>query len=239
MQIIQRTMLSRYFVAMSLFFAILGCQTTNNTATSEKPAPTVKSGSALAGVENTAASLNQTTPAEKVVKEEAATEKTTDLDKKRLEAAHKRLEGWLTGHVRGREISKTDTKGQTVDATVAPTALEDRLFVALEKKLYGKWINNKETESYEFSDDGTVIIVVIGKRDRRPTLKGHYKLVEEGRIKIDFKGGAYARVIPVRHFKISISENEFTLTDEPTESNGPYGPATTYKRVIQDALSSE
>lgn len=233
MQLMQRTMLFISYFTTALLFAIFGCQTTYGTVDPQKkPVPVVKSEPVQADVENTAVSLKQTTSTEKVVKKEVVTEKTSDSNKKRVEAAHKRLESLLGGHGGGRKISKTDTEGPAVDTTIPSKALEDRPFLSLEKKLYGKWINNKETESYDFRDDGKVTIVVIGKsKGSRKTLKGHYRLVEEGRIEFDFKGGPYARVIPVRHFKITISDDEFSLTDEPNRHDGSDGPTTIYNRV--------
>ena len=101
----------------------------------------------------------------------------------------------------------------------------------MEKQLYGKWINKRETESYDFLDNGTVTIVVSGQSRKMYTLHGHYKIVEADRIKIDFRGDATASQMPPRYFKISISENAFSLTDEPKKKGGPDGPTTKYNRV--------
>jgi len=48
---------------------------------------------------------------------------------------------------------------------------------------------------------------------------------------IDFRKDSMASKMPPRYFKISISENEFSLTDEPNKKGGPDGPTTKYKRV--------
>lgn len=235
MQITQRTMLCKSFFAMVLLFAVYGCQTTNNKVTPEQPVSTVKSEPVQVDVENaenTAAGLSQTTPAEKEVEGTVAAEKTSDSEKERMENFHKRFGSFLGGHGVGSMNVPAVAKESAEDATVTPDAVEDRPFVMLEKKLYGRWINIKETESYDFHDDGTVTIVVIDKRrDRSQKLDGLYKLVEEGRIKIGFKEGPFANAMPARHFKISISENEFALTDEPKGPDGPDGPTTMYKRV--------
>ncbi len=233
MQITQRTMLCKSFFAMILLFAVYGCQTTSNTVTLEQPVSTVKSEPVqfdVENAENTAAGLSQTTPVEKEVKETAAAEKTPDLEKERMENFHKRFGSFLGGQGVGSinvpaAAKESAAKESADDATVTSDAVEDRPFVMLEKRLYGRWINIKETESYDFHDDGTVTIVVTDKRrDRSQKLDGHYKLVDEGRIKIGFKGGPFANAISTRHFKISISENEFMLTDEPKWPDKPDGP---------------
>jgi hypothetical protein len=101
----------------------------------------------------------------------------------------------------------------------------------MEKQLYGKWINKIETESYDFLDDGTVTIVVSGQRGKTHTLHGNYRIVEADRIKIDFRDDSMASQMPPRYFKLSISENAFSLTDEPKKKGGPDGPTTKYNRV--------
>jgi hypothetical protein len=40
-----------------------------------------------------------------------------------------------------------------------------------------------------------------------------------------------ASQMPPRYFKLSISENAFSLTDEPKKKGGPDGPTTKYNRV--------
>ncbi len=102
--------------------------------------------------------------------------------------------------------------------------VEKRSFIELEKNVIGKWMNFKETESLEFLDDGT--IVIIDKRGVNPTLKGNYKFIDKDRLKVyHFGKGLYSKLFPPMFFKISISENEITLTDEPD------GAATIYKRI--------
>lgn len=235
MQITQKTMSGKSFFVIILLFAIYGCQTTNNTVTPEQPVSTIKSEPVQADVENaenTEADLSKTAPTESKAKEASATQGPSDLDKEHMEKYQKIFGNLLFGHGGERKSVSADEKEQAEDATVESDAVEDRPFAALEKKLYGNWINIKETESYDFHDDGTVKIVVIDrKRDRSQSLKGRYKLVEEYRIKIDLKGDPFAKKMPPRHFKISISENEFTLTDEPKGPDEPDGPTTRYKRI--------
>ncbi|ODS33137.1 MAG: hypothetical protein SCARUB_01761 [Candidatus Scalindua rubra] len=96
-------------------------------------------------------------------------------------------------------------------------------FVELEKKVIGKWMNLKETEAIEFFDDGTML---IGAEDNfHPEVRGYYKFVDNDRLKVHFGKGFYDKLIPPMSFKIAVSENEITLTDEPD------GAATRYKRI--------
>jgi hypothetical protein len=112
---------------------------------------------------------------------------------------------------------ETTTTGKSAEA-------EKESFVELEGNVIGKWMNFKETESLEFLDDGT--IVIIDKRGVNPTLKGNYKFVDKDHLKVySFGKGLYSKFLPPMSFKISISENEITLTDEPD------GAATIYKRT--------
>ncbi|NOR65467.1 MAG: hypothetical protein GQ468_05555 [Candidatus Scalindua sp.] len=112
-----------------------------------------------------------------------------------------------------------------------PAVIENRPYIGIEKKLYGKWINKLETESYDFHDDGTVTIIIEGPRGRTMKLNGNFMIVEADRIKIDFRGDSMASKMPPRYFKLSISENAFSLTDEPKIKGEPDGPTTKYNRV--------
>ena len=49
---------------------------------------------------------------------------------------------------------------QVTDLAVKPAGTENRLYIEIERQLYGKWINKLETESYDFHDDGTVTIII-------------------------------------------------------------------------------
>lgn len=230
MRLTQRTIVNIPVFALTLLFATYGCQTTNNSMTSEQSVSTRKSEPAKVDVENTEPkmiSLSQTTPVEKST---VTTEKPSDSDKEHLEKFQKRFGSLLMGHGAAGNDNPQE-KESAVDAPGESDTVEDRPFVELEKKLYGNWINMKETESYGFHDDGTVIVTVIGQRDRRQMLNGHYRLVEEGRIKIDFEGDPFAGHMPPSYFKISFSENEFTLTDEPKGVDQPDGPSTKYQRI--------
>ncbi len=113
------------------------------------------------------------------------------------------------------------------------TDTESRPYIEMEKQLYGKWINKRETESCDFLDDGTVTIAVSARRGKKTyTFHGHYMIVDADRIKIfDFRGDAMASQMPPHYYKISISENAFSLTDEPKKKGGPDGPTTKYNRV--------
>ena len=113
-----------------------------------------------------------------------------------------------------------------------PAVIENRPYIGIEKKLYGKWINKLETESYDFHDDGTVIIIIEGPREGKTMkLNGNFMIVGADRIKIDFRNDSFASRRPPSYFKVSVSENEFSLTDEPKKKGGPDGPTTKYNRV--------
>ena len=220
MKIMQSFTLHQSFFALILLFAIYGCSTTNNTTATKASGSNLKPDITQADTE------------------EAATDKQSELNKKRedIEKIYQRLGGFTTGHGRGPEHtpegkSVTSTKKSTENSAAKFEEIENRLFVELERKLYGNWINKKETESYEFHDDGTVLINVIGERDRSYKLNGNYILVGEDRIKIDFRGDSFAGQMPARYFKIIISENEFALIDEPKAPGEPDGNIDKYKRV--------
>ncbi|MBO1224129.1 MAG: hypothetical protein JYX80_06850 [Candidatus Scalindua sediminis] len=224
MNIIQRVVLYQFSLMLVLLIVTSGCQTVNNTITPEPSVASLQSDSSQVDTERR---TPQTSPAEK---ETTATEKSTnkvtgksDIEKRSSAEVQKNLiSRWsgLMGHggmPQGSSAAEeTTTTGQSDEIKKGP-------FVELEKNVVGKWLNLKETESIEFLNDGT--IVIIDKRGVNPKLRGNYKFVDEGRLRVYFKGGLYARSMPPMSFKISISENEITLTDEPD------GTATTYKRI--------
>jgi hypothetical protein len=219
-----------------LLFTIYGCNATNNTTATKASGSNLKPNITQADSEVPKPAKPQSSPAEH--HEEAATDKQSELNKKRedIEKIYQRLGGFTTGHGRGPEHtpegkSVTSTKKSTENPAAKSEEIENRLFIELEKKLYGSWINKKETESYEFHDDGTVLITVIGERDKSFKLNGNYILVGKDRIKIDFRGDSFAGQMPPRYFKISISEDKFTLTDEPKGPDAPDGPSTNYNRI--------
>ena len=219
MKIMKSFPLRQSFFALILLFTIYGCNTTNNTTATKASGSNLKPDITQADTE------------------EAATDKQSELNKKRedIEKIYQRLGGFTTGHGRGPEHtpegkSVTSTKKSTENPTAKSEEIENRLFIELEKKLYGNWINKKETESYEFHDDGTVLIKVIGQRGKSYKLNGNYILVGEERIKIDFRGDSFAGQMPARYFKIAISADKFTLTDEPKGPDEPDGPSTNYNR---------
>lgn len=234
MNFIQRIIISKYFATLLMLFAIYGCQTTENLNTSRLPVSDLKSEERVSVVNNLEPVINKTTTVEN---EKINSDEDAELKEEQIEKFQKRFFGIIEGHG-GTAQHKADkpvpveTKQQTADESALKSVKpEKRPFKELEEILYGNWINYMETESYEFHDDGTVIIIVTGQRNKSYTLKGNYKLVEKERIKFDFKSDFLAREMPPRHYKITISENEFALTDEPKESGGPDGPATKYKRI--------
>jgi hypothetical protein len=232
MKVMQNFILRRSFFALTVLFAVYGCKTTDNTIIPEPSVSNLKPESEQADKKNTGLSTPQASPVkmETTTTEKSGykvTEKSDKINEESLATAKKNMIGkWsnLLGHG-GMPGSPSEEEAATEGKT------EQRPFIELEKKLYGKWINVKETESYEFHDDGTVIIIVTGQRGMSQKLKGNYKLVEEGRIKIDFKGDFFVSRMPPRHFKISVSANEFTLTDEPKGPDEPFGAATKYNRI--------
>jgi hypothetical protein len=150
----------------------------------------------------------------------------------------------------GKEAVNQDKP--VADLAAKPAVIENRPYIGIEKKLYGKWINKLETESYDFHDDGTVIIIIKGSREKTMKLKGNFMIVGADRIKIDFRNDSFASRRPPSYFKISISENrndsfasrrppsyfkisisekQFSLTDEPKKKGEPDGPTTKYNRV--------
>lgn len=219
MKIMKIVTLRQSFFALILLFTIYGFNTTNNAIAQKTSNSDLKPDITQADAE------------------EATTDKQSELDKKQdIGKLQKRLGSLLMGHGRAAENAledknTTSTMKSTENLAAKSDEIEDRPFIELEKKLYGMWTNIKETESYEFRDDGTVLINVSGPRDMSYKLNGNYKLVEEERIKIDFRGDRLANQMPPRYFKISISADEFTLTDEPKGPDEPDGSSTKYNRI--------
>ena len=235
MKIMQSFTLRQSFFALILLFTIYGFNTTNNAIAQKTSYSDLKPDITQADAEDGKLSNPQSSPAEH--QKEAATDKQSELDRKQvIEMLQKRLGNLMVGHGGGlgntpEDKNTTSTKKSTENLTAKSDEIEDRPFIEMERKLYGKWTNIKETESYEFHDDGTVLINVTGQRGRSYRLNGNYKLVEEERIKIDFRGDRLASQMPPRYFKISISANEFTLTDEPKGPDEPDGSSTKYNRI--------
>ncbi len=235
MRVTQR-LLYKSFFAVFLLFAVYGCQTTNNAVTSEPPVAELTSDK-TESVEHIAPQTNT------VVKEAfaTATEGTGTTVGKETEIMEKfgnYLIGRLSGHGGGAmpldaaaEKEAVVQDKQVTDLAVKPAGTEKRPYIEMEKQLYGRWINKLETESYDFHGDGTVIIVISGPRGNTMKLNGNFVIVEADRIKIDFRNDTFASRRPPSYFKVSISENEFSLTDEPKKKDGPDGPTTKYNRV--------
>ena len=218
-------LLYKPFLAVFLLFAVYGCQTTNSTVTSETP---VTSHTSSVDQEASAASVTATGEADTKDKSEKET----------MEKFGNYFIGRLSGHGGGAMPSDAAAEKEAVvqdkqvtDLAVKPASTEKRPYIEMEKQLYGRWINKLETESYDFHGDGTVIIVIEGPRGRTMKLTGNFMIVEADRIKIDFRNDTFASRRPPSYFKVSISENEFSLTDEPRKKDGPDGPTTKYNRV--------
>ena len=238
MKVTQR-LLYKSFFAVLLLFAVYGCQTTNNAVTSEPPVAELTSDKTESEerivfqaktVEKEASAISET------VTEEAGT--TARKETEAMEKFGNYLIGRLSGHGGGAMPSDAAAEKEAVvqdkqvtDLAVKPAGTEKRPYIEMEKQLYGRWINKLETESYDFHGDGTVTIVIEGPREKTMKLNGNFMIVEADRIKIDFRNDTFASRRPPSYFKVSISENEFSLTDEPREKDGPDGPTTKYNRV--------
>lgn len=208
MNTIQRITLYQFSLILALLIATYGCQTANNTITPEFPIANLQSN-------------NETTTTEKSINK--VTGKSEEIEKVSSAGLQRNLLAkWSNlghgGMIQGSSAAEeTTTTGKSAEA-------EKESFAELEGNVIGKWMNLKETESLEFLDDGT--IVIIDKRGVNPKLKGNYKFVDKDHLKVyHFGKGLYSKFLPPMSFKISISENEITLTDEPD------GAATTYKRI--------
>lgn len=233
MNTIQRITLYQFFLILVLLIATFGCQTANNTITPESSVANLQSDSSQVATERR---TPQTSPAEK---ETTTTEKPTnkvtgkseEIEKiSSVEMQKNLISRWsnMMGH--GGMIQNSSASEETIiteksadKVTGKSDEAEKGSFAELEKNVIGKWLNLKETESIEFFDDGA--IAIIDKRGVNPKSKGNYRFLDEGRLMVAIIGGLYAKSIPLMHFKISISENELILTDEPD------GAATTYKRI--------
>ncbi|MGR3292584.1 MAG: hypothetical protein ACUZ9M_01050 [Candidatus Scalindua sp.] len=238
-----RSLLYKSFFAVFLLFAVYGCQTTDSTVTSEPPVAELSSNKTESDAESVERIVPQTSTVEKETSAASVTATDDTSTEAMKETAHmKKFEnnflGLLKGHGGAEASEASDVSGEkeTVnrDKPVADLAVkpaEDRPYIEMEKQLYGKWNNKIETEYYDFHDDGTVIIIVSGPRGKTRTLNGNYKIVETDRIKIDFRNDSFASQKPPSYFKISISEDQFSLTDEPKKKGEPDGSTTKYNRV--------
>jgi hypothetical protein len=239
---VTQKLLYKSFFAVFLLFAVYGCQTTDSTVTSEPPVAELTTDKTQSDAEDVEHVVSQASTVEKETSTASVTA-TNDTSKKAMkETAHmKKFENNFLGMLKGHGGAATpDIAGtkevvnqdKTVaDSVAKPVTTENRPYIEMEKQLYGKWINKMETESYDFLSDGTVAIVVSGQRGKTHTLHGHYKIIEADRIKIDFRDDSMASQMPPRYFKIFISKDTFSLTDEPAKKDGPEGPTTEYNRV--------
>ncbi len=231
-------LLYKSFFAVFLLFAAYGCQTTNNAVTSEPPVAELtsdKTESEERIVPQTSTVENEASATSATATDETGTKagKEAEIMKKFGNNFLGRLQGhgaaMLTGASSEKEAVAQDKP--EADLAVKSVVAENRPYIEIEKQLYGKWINKLETESYDFHDNGTVIIVTEGSRGNTVKLNGNYQIVEADRIKFDFRNDSMASRRPPSYFKVSVSENAFSLTDEPRKKDGPDGPTTKYNRV--------
>ena len=238
MKAIQK-LLYKSFFSIFILFAVYGCQTTDSTVSSESSVSkltSIKTESEIESVERTSTVEKGTSATSVKTTGEAGT--TVKKETEQMENFGNYLIGRLGGHGGGAmpldaaaEKEAVVQDKQVTDLAVKPAGTEKRPYIEMEKQLYGRWINKLETESYDFHGDGTVVIVIEGPRERTMKLTGNFMIVEADRIKIDFRNDTFASRRPPSYFKISISENEFSLTDEPKKKGEPDGPTTKYKRV--------
>ncbi len=230
----KRIILSKSCFALFILFAIYGCQTTDNVNTPKTSVSNLKSDKIQPDLPKEELVVKTTNTMDK---DTVQSKEDEELEKAHIEKFQKRLFGMMGGHGGNapqdtNEEDQAANQEQTVNSlSVKPAKSKKRPFEELEKRLYGNWINDLKTESYEFHDDGTVLINVTGQRSKSHTLNGNYVLLKEDRIKFDFENDSFARQMPARYYKITMSDNEFVLIDEPKKSGGPDGPTTKYKRI--------
>jgi len=215
---VTQKLLYKSFFAVFLLFAIYGCQTTNNAVTSEAP---VVPQTSMVEKEASTASVTATNDTSTEAMEEAA----------HMKKFGNNFLGRLQGHGAAMLTGPSDEKEAVAKDKLKSVVAENKPYIEIEKQLYGKWINKLETESYDFHDNGTVIIVTEGSRGNTVKLNGNFMIVEADRIKIGFRSDSFSGRRPPSYFKISVSENQFSLTDEPKKKGGPDGPTTEYNRV--------
>ena len=234
MKIIQR-LLYKSFIAVFLLFVVYGCQTTNNTVTSEQPVSGLASDKAESG-ERIVSQVSTVEKNASVIAKDK-TDTTAGREAEIMKKFGNNFLGRLQGHgaamlTEPSSEKKAATKDKPdTDLAVKSVVPENRPYIEIEKQLYGKWVNKSETESYAFHDNGTVIIVTEGQRGSTVKLNGNYMIVEADRIKFDFRNDTVVSRRPPSYFKVSVSENAFSLTDEPRKKGGPDGPTTNYNRV--------
>ncbi|MFQ5964536.1 MAG: hypothetical protein ACE5KZ_09655 [Candidatus Scalinduaceae bacterium] len=231
----QRVVLYLFSYMLILLLAASGCQTTHNTNIPEPSVAELQSKPPLDDTQNTGHNLPQTRPVEKETTRKKSADKVTgnynETKKRSLAELEKSMIGrWsnLMGHGglprnSSAEKETTTTEKSADKVTGNSDEIENESFVELKKNVIGKWMNLKETESLEFFDDGTILIG--NEAGSHQIVRGYYKFVDNNRLKVNFGKGFYGKLLKPMSFKIYISENEITLTDEPD------GAATTYKRM--------
>ncbi len=233
MIISQRIKLHWLCLVLILGCVISSCQTVSNTITPEPPVASLQSDSSQDDVEKAEYSVSQTSSSEKETTTtkkiiDKTTEKADEIDKKSLvELKESMIKKWLSvsghGELRPNTVEVETTKKTEDRVTGKPDETYKRSFAKQEMGIIGKWLNLKETESIEFSDDGTIL---IGKEEGfLQKMKGKYRFVDDDQLRVDFLGDFYTKSARPMLFKVSIFENEITLIDEPD------GTPTTYKRI--------
>jgi hypothetical protein len=225
-------LLYKSFFAVFLLFVVYGCQTTNNAVISEPPVAGLTSDKAES--EERIASQSSTVEKDVSATSATATDETGTTAGKEAEIMEKfgnNFLGRLQGHGAAMLTGPSSEKEAVAKDKLKSVVAENRPYIEIEKQLYGKWINKLETESYDFHDNGTVIIVTEGSRGNTVKLNGSFMIVEADRIKIGFRSDSFSGRRPPSYFKVSVSENAFSLTDEPKKKGGPDGPTTEYNRV--------
>ena len=235
-------LLYKSFFAAFLLLAVYGCQTTSTTATSGPSIEDTASDKTQSDAEYVEHAVPQTNTVNKEVSAASVTVTgEADTKGKREKEIMEKFGNNFVGILRGHggtpppsapaEKKAVSRDKQVEDPAARSAYIKNRPYIETEKRLYGKWNNKLKTESYDFNSDGTVKIVVSGPRGKTHTLNGNYRIVEAERIKIDFRNDSMASQMPPRYFKLTISENSFSLTDEPKEKDGPDGSTTKYNRV--------
>ncbi|GJQ58100.1 MAG: hypothetical protein D8M57_07300 [Candidatus Scalindua sp. AMX11] len=226
--LLKRDSCCRLAFALVLVITLYGCQTTSNTLTDESTVSNLQSKSTKADTKSSEIVSKDTELKErgKRVTEKAAGEvsaKPSEKQKRSLEGFEDNFMSNLSGYLGHGGVSRGRTEKETEKVNANKKAIEaeeTKSFPELEKKVVGKWLNEKETESMQYFDNKTIIINDEGTQQM---IKGTFRFTEKDSLTVDFNEGFLK--VPSMSFKITISENELTLiglTD---------GVPTVYKRV--------
>ncbi|MDR4499549.1 MAG: hypothetical protein MRK02_16770 [Candidatus Scalindua sp.] len=241
---LKRNSFYRVSVALVMAFAMYGCHTAGNTITPESSVPssqstpvhldaknpeTMKQETGLVKEENTVREKSTPVKNSEVMTKKypvEGTEKSAETEKMSVEEFEKNLfSKWsgLLGHGGVSQVSPAEktTEESSEQEAGKPEGSEEKSFPELEKKVVGKWLNEKETESMEFFDDKTIFIG--NEQGSRQMIKGNFRFVDRDHLSVDFQKGLFR--MPSMSFVITVSDKELTLTGEDD------GIPTTYKRV--------